>query len=899
MRAKTVGRWAIVIVLVVLSVMVLPASVALADQADKVSDDGVDYGWLYRRGNMWYDKETDEAVLAEDEYGIFYTYSAENARSNKNFGAPNNYSKHLDFLSHSDRWAMGNYANAVRLQRTYYEDGTLFYSAWGREYLDAVVASGRIDRISSQNYQNTSDCLSRSRSERSRVNSNERVQKGKRSEIRRVVIDPSAFDTQYFSDNLLNLYIADEETREYIRNLNYLPARYTESWFNGCVNLREIVGLENIRTDSIVNMARMFAGCPQLESLDLSTFDTSACANFAEMFDGCESLCELRTGDGWTQEHVGEKVHNEQSYNSRYPPPEPEYARFPVDMVRQEDGEQFAAGDVVPDGAGTYVVVGRERLDPSWLTLEAPEGASHVGGDEPLTLEYTGEALEPACSLVTGDGAQLVEGEDFWVEYERNDGVGVARAVVHGTGAYYGYASAEFRIEDTSAWAFLYADGTLVLKKGHELPDYTLVDASRDVSESMRWFDAYEARPGATVPWAGVAADVRRVIIDGSFASLSPVTMEGWFAGFTALTGVEGLGNVNDSAVESAARLFEGCSSLAELDLSGLTLAATKDLSALACGCTGLERLDLADVDARGAADTSRFFEGCTSLAEVRTGAGWRNASDARARLSLGRAGFRTEPSYKRVAAADALGDGLALYRVADLPVQFADVEVAGQTYVCTGRPVTPKVTVRLGGVALKEGTDYSLAYKNNRYPGKATITVSGKGVMSGVVDAPFTLRAGVTKGQKVTYRTKNVTFTFKVTKVGKDGVTADASVVKVNVRNPRIQSVTIPSTCTIGKVKITITTVSKKIVGRFANVSQVVIGPKVTRIGAWAFYNAPSVERLVIKSKRLKSVRDCLAGSNVWEVWTKASLSKSKRKKYKRWFTYYSGQDWVWYHYR
>ena len=86
---------------------------------------------------------------------------------------------------------------------------------------------------------------------------------------------------------------------------------------------------------------------------------------------------------------------------------------------------------------------------------------------------------------------------------------------------------------------------------------------------------------------------------------------------------------------------------------------------------------------------------------------------------------------------------------------------------------------------------------------------------------------------------------------------------------------------------------------GRFANVSQVVIGPKVTRIGAWAFYNAPSVERLVIKSKRLKSVRDCLAGSNVWEVWTKASLSKSKRKKYKRWFTYYSGQDWVWYHYR
>ncbi|MBR3327544.1 MAG: BspA family leucine-rich repeat surface protein, partial [Atopobiaceae bacterium] len=382
MRARTVGRWAVVIVLVVLSAMVLPASVALADQADKVSDDGVDYGWLYRRGNMWYDKETDVVVLAEDEYGIFYTYT-------KNiFGGPNNFSRHLDFLSHSDRWPVGNYAQAVRLQRTYYEDGTLFYSAWGRECLDAVVASGRIERYGAENYQNTSDCLSGSRRERSRVNSNERVQKGKRSEIRRVVIDPSAFDTQYFSDNLLNLYIADEETREYIRNWNYLPARYTESWFNGCVNLREVVGLENIRTDSIVNMARMFAGCPQLESLDLSTFDTSACANFAEMFDGCESLCELRTGDGWTQEHVGEKVHNEQSYNSRYPPPDPDYARFPMDMVRQEDGEQFAAGDVV---TGTKSVIGAIE--------EGREAASaidlYLGGDGDISAELL-DPEEPA-----------------------------------------------------------------------------------------------------------------------------------------------------------------------------------------------------------------------------------------------------------------------------------------------------------------------------------------------------------------------------------------------------------------------------------------------------------------------------------------------------------------------
>ncbi|MBR3327593.1 MAG: BspA family leucine-rich repeat surface protein [Atopobiaceae bacterium] len=886
MRVRTVSRWVVVLVLLVASVLVLPASAAFADEAEKLSDDGQDYSWLYRSGDLWLDKENDNIVLVKDGDAIYNKQA---------------YDWKIQLQSEPPEGTYiptGNYFAMVRPQVTLYQDGTLFYSLHGLENLESFIVNGRNGKVSQGDNINIF-MLSKAPC---RVSAGGGYTIG---HIKRVVIDPSMLDTILFSSTCLDGYWLSDEWKTSLVNKygdrrSYV--RYTERWFDGCTNLEEVCGLEYIPTGTVVSMARMFAGCAQLESVDISGFDTSACVNFAEMFDGCESLCELRTGDGWTQERTGE-WDGLSDYTQREPivePPDPDYARFPVPMVRQEDNALFQAGDVIPDGAGTYIADERTHVDARWLSLEAPQGMPHAGGGgEPLTLEYTGETLEPVPVVVTDDGTELVEGKDYWVSYKDNRLVGDAQVIVHGMGIYYGCAPIDFRIEDTSAWVYLYGDGTLVLKAGHEPLSYSLDLNTTDLRESRRWFDAYEEQPGASVPWADVAANVKRVIVDESFASFSPVTMVGWFAGCSALKEVVGLGRVNTSAVTSAARLFEGCTSLTDLDLSGFVLSAVTDLSAFARGCYALEHVNLADLDVSQATSTARFFEGCASLKEVRTGSGWRNASNAQARLSLGRAGFRTEPSYKRFSSTTELGDGAALYRVADIPMQLASVEVAGQTYVCTGKPITPKVTVKLGDETLKEGSDYSVAYQNNRYPGNATITIAGKGLIRGAVKVPFSLKAGVTKGEKVTYKTKNVVFTFKVTKVGKDGVTADASVVKINVRNPKIQSVTIPSTCTIGKVKVTITTVSRKIVGRFANVSQVVIGPKVTKIGSWAFYYAPSVERLVIKSKRLKSVRDCLAGSNIWEVWTKTSLTKAKRKKYKKWFTYYSGQDWVWYHYR
>ena len=67
----------------------------------------------------------------------------------------------------------------------------------------------------------------------------------------------------------------------------------TSNWFKGCTNLSTVKGLENLKTASVTDMYGMFANCPSLEEIDLSSFDTKVVTSMSYMFDGCTSLKSL------------------------------------------------------------------------------------------------------------------------------------------------------------------------------------------------------------------------------------------------------------------------------------------------------------------------------------------------------------------------------------------------------------------------------------------------------------------------------------------------------------------------------------------------------------------------------------------------------------------------------
>ena len=69
------------------------------------------------------------------------------------------------------------------------------------------------------------------------------------------------------------------------------------------------------------------------------------------------------------------------------------------------------------------------------------------------------------------------------------------------------------------------------------------------------------------------------------------------------------------------------------------------------------------------------------------------------------------------------------------------EIKVSGigdQAY--TGSEIRPQSTVKFGDIKLKNGTDYSLSYSNNTEPGKATITITGKGNFTGSRRISFTI---------------------------------------------------------------------------------------------------------------------------------------------------------------
>ena len=81
---------------------------------------------------------------------------------------------------------------------------------------------------------------------------------------------------------------------------------------------------------------------------------------------------------------------------------------------------------------------------------------------------------------------------------------------------------------------------------------------------------------------------------------------------------------------------------------------------------------------------------------------------------------------------------------------------------VWAGWALTPVPTVKLGAKTLKKGTDFSLAFKNNKNVGTATITITGKGNYTGTIKKTFKINPKPTSISKLTGGSKNFTIGWK-----------------------------------------------------------------------------------------------------------------------------------------
>ena len=74
---------------------------------------------------------------------------------------------------------------------------------------------------------------------------------------------------------------------------NYTSLTSTSGWFNNFTVMTDVLGLSNLKTDSVTDMSNMFYNCFSVQELDLSGFNTEMVTDIEQMFFGCSSLMNI------------------------------------------------------------------------------------------------------------------------------------------------------------------------------------------------------------------------------------------------------------------------------------------------------------------------------------------------------------------------------------------------------------------------------------------------------------------------------------------------------------------------------------------------------------------------------------------------------------------------------
>ena len=118
-------------------------------------------------------------------------------------------------------------------------------------------------------------------------------------------------------------------------------------------------------------------------------------------------------------------------------------------------------------------------------------------------------------------------------------------------------------------------------------------------------------------PFVYHIAGIKHVVLDESFETFSPTTLNQFFANLAKLETITGLEYLNTENVTDMSSLFYGCGKLTSLDLSHFNTANVTNMSSMFKGCTGLTSLDVTNFNTANVTDMSYMFFGCRRLKEI------------------------------------------------------------------------------------------------------------------------------------------------------------------------------------------------------------------------------------------------------------------------------------------
>ncbi|MFR2549820.1 cellulase family glycosylhydrolase [Ruminococcus bicirculans (ex Wegman et al. 2014)] len=338
------------------------------------------------------------------------------------------------------------------------------------------------------------------------------------------------------------------------------------------------------------------------------------------------------------------------------------------------------------------IVVSKKSLNNGLITLSE---TSYV---------YDGTYKKPAATVTFG-GKVLQEGKDYTISYRNNLNVGVTTVIATGMGDYTGYTSKNFTITKRAM-----AGGT--------------VSVASSVS-----FTGSNITPSVTVKVAG------RTLTNGTDYTVSYSNNKN--VG-TSNVYVYGKGNYSGSLS-------------AKFDI----VPAKQQIQKLETKYKGFY-IDWAQKGSATGYDVEYSVNANMSGAVSKH----LTANKPDTLTVSGLAGNKTYyvrvRSYTNVNGKVYYGAWSDIKSIKTANNDITKATVSGiSTKAFTGKAITQNVTVKVGNTVLKNGTDYTVSYSNNKKVGKATVKITGKGKYGGVITKTFKINPAKQEIQKLTAKSK------------------------------------------------------------------------------------------------------------------------------------------------
>ena len=382
-----------------------------------------------------------------------------------------------------------------------------------------------------------------------------------------------------------------------VSNFNTSNVTSMSGMFAYCSSLTSL-DVGNFNTSNVTFMSGMFAGCSGLTSLDVSNFNTSNVTSMSQMFSSCSSLTTIYVGDGWSTSNVS------------------------------EGGWMFDGCTSLVGGAGT--TYDSSHTDAEYARVDMASSPGY------LTFKNGGGSGEEA---------------QYWMELQ---------SMLQYADELYGRARDNSNVEQ-----WMLEELSMMIDRGSNMYDEHTADEEevRHMIEELNWIcweieeamnrepePSGEAEPYAVLSNEGLVVTfyydnqkdnrggidlnsswipnspyetATTAVIDDSFASYSPTSTAYWFCGCRNITSISGIENINTENVTSMLGMFQGCSHLTEINVSGFNTSSVGEMGSMFEACSDLTTLDLSSFNTANVTGMSYMFANSMSLRTIYVSSSW------------------------------------------------------------------------------------------------------------------------------------------------------------------------------------------------------------------------------------------------------------------------------------